>query len=333
MKSLLILLIALILTACGRSGSGSSPRPVRIAVGGRAALDFMPVYLAQALGHFRAEGLTVELQDFPGTSKAMQALLGGSADIVAGGYESVIHMAMEGRPVHAIAVLERWIPFLVVVAPDQRGAVRTVTDLKGRRIGVSAPGSTTHQFLNFVLRAHSLQPSDVSTVAVGVNFSLAAAVRQSNVDAAVTGPLGYSLLAETSGTGVLADCRTAEGAKRILGTSNLPNAALIAKTSWTAENADTAHRLGKAMRRVLAWMHAHSPEEIAAAMPAEYKPPDPAVYLRAVREMLPVFSPDGIMPTEGPAAVRDLLSASDSRIRDTPINLSATYTNRFVSPQ
>jgi NitT/TauT family transport system substrate-binding protein len=88
-----------------------------MAIGGRAALDFMPVYLAQTLGHFRAEGLSVELQDFPGTSKAMQAMLGGSADVVAGGYEPVIHLAVEGQPVHAIAVLERWMPFLVVVAP------------------------------------------------------------------------------------------------------------------------------------------------------------------------------------------------------------------------
>jgi len=322
--------MAFAVIGCSRTGTGSSGSTVRIAIGGRGALDFLPVYLASALGHFNAEGLTVEIQDFPGTSKAMQALLGGSADIVAGGYESVIHVAGRGQPVHAIAVLERWIPFLVVVAPNQRSMLRSISDLKGKRIGVAAPGSTTHQFLNYIIRRHGIQPSEVSAVAVGVNVSLAAAVRQSSVDAAVTGPYGYSLVG-THGTYILADCRTAEGAKQFLGTDNLPNAALIATTSWTAANNDTAHRLGKAIRRVLGWMQAHSAEEIAAAMPSEYKPQDSALYLRAVREMLPVYSPDGTMPTDGPASVRTFLGASGLGMNDTQIDLSSTYTNRFVS--
>jgi NitT/TauT family transport system substrate-binding protein len=330
-KFLLVLVCALVLSGCGRPDTASSQNSVRIAIGGRGALDFMPVYLAHGLGHFTAEGLTVELQDFAGTSKAMQAMLGGSADIVAGGYESVIHMAVQGRPVHAIAVLERWIPFLVVVAPNQQSSVRSIGDLKGKRIGVAAPGSTTHQFLNYVVARHGIQPSEISAVGVGVNVSLAAAIRQSSVDAAVTGPYGYSLIRTHGSRRILADCRTAEGAKQVFGTDSLPNAALIAKTSWTAANSDTAQRLGKAIRRVLGWMQAHSAEEIADAMPSEYKPRDRALYLLAVREMLPVFSPDGTMPEDGPAAVRRFLSASDTRVGDTPIDLSSTYTNRFVS--
>jgi NitT/TauT family transport system substrate-binding protein len=75
MRILLVLLTVFALSGCGRSGAESSRISVRLAIGGRAALDFMPVYLAHALGHFRAEGLSVELQDFPGTSKAMQAML------------------------------------------------------------------------------------------------------------------------------------------------------------------------------------------------------------------------------------------------------------------
>jgi NitT/TauT family transport system substrate-binding protein len=330
---LVVLIMSFALTACSRSeNTGSAGAVVRIAIGGRGALDFLPVYLASALGHFRAEGLIVEIQDFPGTSKAMQALLGGSADVVAGGYESVIHMAGRGQPVHAIAVLERWMPFLIVVAPSQRSTLRSISDLKGKRIGVASQGSTTHQFLNYIVSRHGIPPSEVTAVAVGVNVSLAAAVRQSSVDAAVTGPYGYSLVG-AHGTTILADCRTAEGAKQILGTDNLPNAALIVKTSWTAANKDTAQRLGRALRRVLGWMQAHSAEEIAAAMPFEYKPQDGASYIRAVREMLPVFSPDGAMPLEGPSSVRKFLSASPTGVSETPIDLPSTYTNQFIAAQ
>ena len=329
----MVLVVALASTGCNRPITGTSKKHVRIAIGGRAALDFVPVYLASALGHFATEGLEVELQDFPGTSKAMQAMLGGSADLVAGGYESVIHMAAEGQSLQSIAVLERWIPYLIVVTPKYENEVHRISDLKGRKVGVAALGSTTHQFLNFVLSKNGMKPSDVTTIAVGVNITLAAAVRQASVEAAVTGPYGHSLVSENSTPTVLADCRTAEGAKLILGASSMPNATLIAKTSWTAENSDSAHKVGRAVRRVLNWMQEHSAEEIAAAMPSEYKPENSAVYLRAMREMMPAFSRDGMMPPDGPAAALSFLSASDSRFGQAKIDLAATYTDRFVATQ
>ena len=71
-----------VLPAISLTGCGSAPQSqrweFRIAVGGRAALDFIPVYLASALGFFRSEGIRVTLQDLASTPKALQALLGGS---------------------------------------------------------------------------------------------------------------------------------------------------------------------------------------------------------------------------------------------------------------
>jgi NitT/TauT family transport system substrate-binding protein len=331
MKMTLVPLFALVLLSCGGPATDSSLIPVRIAIGGRAAVDFIPVYLANGLGHFRDEGLNVTLQDFPGTSKAMQAMLGGSADVVAGGYEAAVKMTAEGQPVHAIAILQKWPPLLIVIAPGREQHVREISDLRGRVIGVSAPGSTTHDFLNYLLVRNGLLPSDVSAVGVGVNFSLAAAVRQSQVDAAVTGPFGLALLTENANPVVLADCRTAERAQQTLGTSILPGVALLTRNSWSSQNSETSRRLGKAMRRVLVWMGTHSAEEVARAMPSEYKPQNEAVYLRAVREALPAFSPDGMMPPDGPAAIKNFLAASSQRMRDANMDLSTTWTNRFVS--
>lgn len=82
MRSRLAVLIAIVLGGCG-SDSHLRTADVRIAIGGRAALDFIPIYLASSLGFFREESLDVTLQDLAGTPKAVQALLGGSADVVA----------------------------------------------------------------------------------------------------------------------------------------------------------------------------------------------------------------------------------------------------------
>jgi NitT/TauT family transport system substrate-binding protein len=319
------------------AGCGSTPRDrtadVRIALGGRAALDFIRVYLASSLGIFREEGLDVTLQDLASTAKATQALLGGSSDIVAGGYDAALQLTISGQPIQAIATLERWPPLVVVAAPRSTRQLRTIRDLKGAVVGVSSPGSSTHRFINYLLLKNGLSLSDVSTVGVGVNFSMAAAIQHGQVDAAVAGPLGMALLANNSNLITLADCRTAEGARQTLGTANFPFAVLMARPEWTRENPEIIRKLGRATRRTLAWIHEHSAEDVSNAMPQEYKSQDAAVYLKAVRDILPAFSADGVMPPDGPANVKDFLAASDQHARDASIDFRATYTNEFVQPR
>jgi NitT/TauT family transport system substrate-binding protein len=325
-------LTAIILGGCG-SDSHLRTADVRIAIGGRAALDFIPIYLASSLGFFREESLDVTLQDLAGTPKAVQALLGGSADVVAGGYDAAVQMTIDGRPIQAIATLERWPPLLVVAEPRPTRHLRTIRDLTGATVGVSAPGSSTHRFINYLLVKNGMSLSDISAVGVGVNFSMAAALQHGQVDAAVAGPLGVALLSKDPNLTILADCRTAEDARRTLGTNNTPNAVLMARPEWIREHPETVRKLGKATRRVLAWIQKHSAEDVSNAMPREYKGQDAVVYLRAVRDILPAFSADGIMPAEGPANVKDFLAVSDKRVRSANIDLKTTYTNEFVQPQ
>ncbi len=316
------------------AGCGSAPHAqrlaVRIAVGGRAALDFIPVYLASALGFFRDEGIDVALQDLASTAKGLQALLGGSTDVVAGLYDGAVQMSIEGKPIQAIAVLERWPPFGIVVAPKSAASLRSAKDLRGRVVGVASPGSSTHRFLNYVLVRNGLTLSDVTTVGVGVNFSMAAAVQHGQVDAAVAGPLGMALLSKVSPPVILADCRTEEGAQATLGTSNLPSGTLMVRPEWGRAHPAVIRRLCRATRRGLASFQGHSSEDISTAMPGEYKGQDPALYLGAIRDIRPAFSPDGIMPADGPTNVHRFLSVSDARARNASIDLQTTYTNEFM---
>src|SRR5690348_8766078 len=222
----------LLLGGC-RSARREFRPAVRIAVAGRAALDYLPVYLASALGFFREAGIDAEIQDLPSGPKAFQALLGGSTDLVAGAYEGGVQLSMEGKPIEAVAVLQRWPPLVLVVAPQSASSVRTIADLKGRMVGVSSPGSTTHRFLNYLLARNGFAPSDVTPVGVGVNFSMAAAVQHGKVAAAVAGPLGVALLSKQSPPMLLADCRTEQGAKSTLGTNDLPSSSLMVRVEWT----------------------------------------------------------------------------------------------------
>ena len=81
------------LTATAALGQGAEKKNVTIAVSGPPAqLYFLPVVLAKQLNHFAQEGINVELQHFNAGSRALEALVGGSADIVAGAYEHTMRM-------------------------------------------------------------------------------------------------------------------------------------------------------------------------------------------------------------------------------------------------
>src|SRR2546422_3438661 len=67
-------------------------RDVHIAVGGKTALYYLPLTLTERLGFFRDEGLNVRISDFAGGTRSLEAVVGGSADVVSGAYEHTINM-------------------------------------------------------------------------------------------------------------------------------------------------------------------------------------------------------------------------------------------------
>ena len=85
------------LIASGIGGARAASRRVTIAVGGKAALFYLPLTLAERLGYFRDEGLDVQILDFPGGAKSLQAMMGGSADVVSGGFDHVIILRAKGQ--------------------------------------------------------------------------------------------------------------------------------------------------------------------------------------------------------------------------------------------
>ncbi len=132
--------LLLTLAACARR---EAPE-IRIAVGGAEQLVYLPTTLAQQLGFYEAEGLHVKLESFPGGAKSLQALLGGSADVVSGFYDHTLQMAAEGRRLKAFALMLHYPGMAVVVSPQKSGAIHRLEDLKGAVVGVTAPGSSTH---------------------------------------------------------------------------------------------------------------------------------------------------------------------------------------------
>ena len=78
-----------------------------IAVGGKNLLYYLPLTIAESLGYFKAEGLDVTIADFAGGSRALQAVVGGSADVVSGAFEHTLNMQAKGQKLRAFALQGR----------------------------------------------------------------------------------------------------------------------------------------------------------------------------------------------------------------------------------
>jgi NitT/TauT family transport system substrate-binding protein len=80
----------------------------------------------------------------------------------------------------------------------------------------------------------------------------------------------------------------------------------------------------------LKWIHSHTPEEIMAKMPDELVGPDKALYLAALKNTLPMYSDTGRMDPKGAQAVLEVFSQSSPEVKNAKIDLSKTYTNKFI---
>jgi NitT/TauT family transport system substrate-binding protein len=302
---------------------------VRLAVGGQAALYYLPLVVTHRLGLFQDAGVGVEISDFAGGSRSLQALVGGSADVVAGAFDHTIQMQAKNQPVVAVVELGQFPGFVLALLNARAGAYHSPADLKGMKIGVTAPGSSTH-FMALQLMAKSgLKPDDASFLGIGATATAVAAVKRGEIDAIVNTDPAVALLQREGLIKIVADTRTRDGTREVYG-GIYPAAVMYATPAFIDKNPRTIRALVNAFVRGLAFMQSHSPEEIAAVVPEDYALGDKPLYIQAINNSLPMYSRDGRFSNEGAETAYRVLKAFDPAVRDAKIDLGATYTDRFV---
>jgi NitT/TauT family transport system substrate-binding protein len=329
----LVSLVSLVLIGSAGCTRRAEPglRHVRIAVGGQNQMVYLPTTLAQELGFYREEGIEAELQDFAGGAKALQALVGGSADVVSGFFDHTIQMAAEGREVVAFVTMLRFPGLVLVTSPQSAAQLTTIADLKGHIAGVTTAGSSSQMLLTYILQRNGLAADAVSITAIGSAATAIAALEHGKVDVGMVADPAFTLVRRRNpGVRVLADLRTADGVNAALGAHAYPASVFYAKGDWIRANRDTAGRLARAITRTLTWMHTHTPQEIADKTPKTFRGEDDALYVEALKASMPMFSPDGAMAAEGAEVVRTLLASSMDKVRTATIDVSTTYTNEFI---
>jgi len=323
MKRILVVLLVL-----GAAFALAQTRVV-LGVGGRTAIIYLPLTVTERLGFFREEGLDVVIQDFGAGARALQALIGGSVEVVTGGYDHTIQMQALGRDIVAFVLLNRYPGLVLAVRKDLESEIRSISDLKGRRVGITAPGSSTHIFVNYLLIKSGLRPTDASIVSTSVGAQAVAAVQNRLVDAISNVEPAISLLDERGLIRVLADTRTAQGTRAVLG-GEYPFASLYTTRAWLERNPDKAQRLTNAMVRGLRWMQGKSAVEIAQILPEEFFLGDRDLYIRTLQRNLEMFSPTGRFSETAPLRPLVVLSSFDENVARAQFDPKRTFTNEFV---
>lgn len=329
--SFLIGPILLLLTASCRGNAGESDerRSVVLAVGGKTAVAYLPLTIAVEKGFFAAQGIEVDVQDLQGGARALQALVAGSADVVIGYYDHTIQMQAKNKELTAITLIGRYPAFVLAARSDLAGRINRIGDLKGMKVGVTTPGSSSQFMVDYLLSKEGLRPSDVSIIGIGVGQTAVAAVEQKQVDTLVNMDPTITFLQERGTIKILADTRSQEDTEEIYG-GEYPGAVVYTTRDFIERNSDTASRLVKAIVEALDWIVKKEPAEIAEALPRSYFAGDKDLYIKALSNSRKMYSPDGRFPESAPAKVLKVLSLFDRQVAGARIDLEKTYTNRFV---
>jgi len=300
-----------------------------IAVGGKNLFYYLPLTIAEQLGYFRDEGLQVEIPDFAGGAKALQALVGGSADVVSGAYEHTINMQAKNQPIMSIVLQGRAPQIVLAVSTKTMPGYKSIADLKGKKIGVTAPGSSTAMMASYVLAKAGLKASDVSFIGVGASSGAISAVKSGQVDAIANLDPVITMLQRDNLIKVVADTRTLKDTQAVYG-GPMPAACLYTPVKFVQDNPGTTQALANAMVRALRWLQKAGPSDIVKTVPDAYLLGDRALYLAAWERVREAISPDGLMPEAGPATALRMLQTFEDSLKDKPIDLGKTYTNSFA---
>jgi NitT/TauT family transport system substrate-binding protein len=333
------LLAAVALTAAGCSSSStktsnaastSDPATVTIAVSNATNQTYLSLVLAQQLGFFKKQGVTVKIVNTVNGNQNWQDMLAHQVDGVIGFYDHNIDLRAKGVSTESVIQLNQAPGMVELVRTDEASAITSPAQESGKKLGITGLGSST-QFVADYLAVHNGVPvNQLHPVNIGAGATFVAAMQHDEVDVGVsTEPTVSALLAKKAAK-IIVDMRSVSGTEAALG-GPYPGTALSFETSYVQSNKSTVQKMVNALLESLNYIQTHSAAQIAAVVPAaNYGAAGKTAYEEALANEIGMFSPTGLMPADGPQSVDRVLSSFDPQVEGHTVDVSQTYTDSFV---
>lgn len=242
------------LAAAGCSNSGRAEgattgsadnAPVRISVGSYN-LNNLPFFIADAKGYFKDVGLEVKTENFAqGGSKVLQALVANSTDVAVGFYDHTIQMQAKGKDVVAFVLLSRNSGLVMAGREDATFDPARPETIKGQKVGITAPGSSSDFFVRHFLAQHDIPADSISLIGVGSGAAAVAALEQGKIDLLVNYDPAATLITERKVGRILLDARSDDGARQVYG-GLYPTSVMYANQSFLDKRPEAAEKIARA---------------------------------------------------------------------------------------
>jgi NitT/TauT family transport system substrate-binding protein len=302
---------------------------ITLAVGGKAAFFYLPLTIAEQLGYFAAEGLELEIVDFPSSIRAQQALTSGNADVVCGAFEHLFSLHAKQQFVQSFVALGRAPQMAMGVSSKNMPTYRRLTDLRGKRIGIAAPGTGTNIMADVLLQRAGLQQNDVSYIGVGTSAGALSAIRTGQIDAICNLEPVMSQLEQNNEIKIIADSRTLRGTQAVFGGA-MPGACLYAVPDYIQKNKGVVQALSNAIVRSLKWLQTAGPKDLLQNVPEVYLMGDRGFYLATYNKLRESIALDGLVLEEAAKLSLKVMANFDSTVKSEKIDINKTYSNAFA---
>jgi NitT/TauT family transport system substrate-binding protein len=240
--------------------------------GGRIRLAFcgqllcvVPYEVANARGHFRAEGLEVELVYTRGGNQAMQALVGGAVDYAGTSFDVALQAFANGARIRRFASTGRLPLFALATAPRTAAQITDLRALEGRTVGISGLGNADHVLVMFLMKRAGADPATARFAAIGTN--LFEALRRGQVDAGMVQEPALTLVQEAGGRVVFNAMEIADANRHLGGAFEFMGVAV--RAGERDRRLDEMRRLAQALAAGLRDTRSLPVEEVVAALPRE----------------------------------------------------------------
>jgi len=284
----------------------AEPAPLTVAVAGPPTEpSYLPLYVAEALGTFEAEGVRVTLRRVKGEGSAVAALREGDAEVAATSVDQAVRLGWgRGTPLALVALTALSPPAALLVSARHRETIATVADLRGKRIAIPGPGTSVHHLAIHLLRRHRVEPHQAHLVSPGA-LRAASQLAAGELEAAITLEPWTGRLLRQGHASLLLDLRDPEVARQALGGAFYEAGLFVRKADLEALG-DRLIPLTRALVRALAWLRRAPPEAIADRLPARLVG-DREEFLAQLAAVRALYPADALATPEGMTSTLSIL--------------------------
>lgn len=262
---LLLMIMATILPACGKSDTGDLKSITLNEVA--HSIFYAPMYVAIENDYFREEGLDITLVNGAGADKVMTALISGEADIGFMGPESTVYTYNQGAQDYAInfaQLTQRAGNFLVGREANENFKWE---DLKGKTVLGGRAGGMPQMIFEYILKTNGIDPKADLNIIQNIDFGVTAEAYASGTGDYTVEFEPFASSLELSGNGVVI-------ASLGVDSGYVPYTCFSALGSYIKENPETIQSFTNAIQKGLDYVNSHSPEEIAKIIAPQFKETD-----------------------------------------------------------